>query len=325
MDSIKPSMSYKRGNVKTWQTKLRKKLRQIIDTPPAKRVPLNVRSLWKRRHEYGTIEKIVFTSEPYADVPAYVCIPKAVDPPYTWMVCVQGHSTGMHNSINVLRADERKKIRAPGDRDFGITSMKNGLAALCIEQRSFGYRREQVIVKRAEHMCHDATMHALALGRTLMGERVWDVDRAIDYLYTRKDVRRNRIGVMGNSGGGTITVFSSALLPRISFAMPSCYFCTFRDSIMSVYHCMDNYLPGIIRYAEMYDIMGLFAPKPVVIVAGKTDPLFPISGVRRSFKQLKRIYKAAGAEDRCHLVVGGGGHRFYANRAWPVVVKAIGA
>ncbi|KKL53551.1 hypothetical protein LCGC14_2274300 [marine sediment metagenome] len=44
------------------------------------------------------------------------------------------------------------------------------------------------------------------------------------------------LGVMGNSGGGTITLFSAALLPRPRFAMPSCYFCTFRDSIMSIYH-----------------------------------------------------------------------------------------
>ena len=48
--------------------------------------------------------------------------------------------------------------------------------------------------------------------------------------------------------------------------MPSCYFCTFRDSIMSIYHCMDNYVPGLYQYAEMSDVMGLFAPKPVVIV-----------------------------------------------------------
>ncbi len=98
--------------------------------------------------------------------------------------------------------------------------------------------------------------------------------------------------------------------------MPSCYFCTFRDSVMSIYHCMDNYVPGLLRYAEMADIMGLFAPKPVVIVAGRDDPIFPIAGVRRGFRQLKRIYRAAGAADRCHLVVGDGGHRFYAEPAW---------
>ena len=109
------------------------------------------------------------------------------------------------------------------------------------------------------------------------------------------------------------------MLPRIRYAMPSCYFCTFRDSLMSIYHCADNYVPGILQYAEMADVMGLFAPRPVVIVAGEQDDIFPIDATRRAFDDLKVIYEAAGAGDRCHLVVGSGGHRFYAADAWPVM------
>ncbi len=61
------------------------------------------------------------------------------------------------------------------------------------------------------------------------------------------------------------------------------------NSIMSIYHCMDNYIPGLLKVAAMSDIMGLFAPKPVVIVAGQDDDI--------------------------HFVVGQGGHRFYAEDA----------
>jgi dienelactone hydrolase len=166
-------------------------------------------------------------------------------------------------------------------------------------------------------------MHALMLGRTLLGERVYDVDRGIDYLASRGDADMRRVGVMGNSGGGTISLFAAALLPRIAFAMPSCYFCTFRDSIMSIYHCADNYIPGLLQVAEMSDIMGLFAPKPVVLVAGREDPIFPIAATQRAFKALKRIYDACGAKAHCHLVIGNGGHRFYAEDAWPVMMKEM--
>jgi predicted esterase len=69
--------------------------------------------------------------------------------------------------------------------------------------------------------------------------------------------------------------------------------------------------------------MGLFAPRPVVIVAGKEDPIFPIQGVRRAFRHLKKIYRACGAGTECHLVVGEEGHRFYADAAWPVMLKII--
>jgi dienelactone hydrolase len=161
------------------------------------------------------------------------------------------------------------------------------------------------------------------LGRTMIGERVFDVDRGLDYLTTRNDVDRGRIGVMGNSGGGTISLFSAALLDRIAFAMPSCYFCTFKDSIMSIYHCPDNFIPGLLQVAEMADIMGLFAPKPLVIVAGEEDEIFPIGATRSAFADLQVIYSAAGAADRCHLVIGKGGHRFYADQAWPVLTDVI--
>jgi len=324
MGNLKPKLCYRGGDPLRWRDTLREKLRELLGEMPIGRPSLNVRTLWQRDHLLGTIQKIVFTSEPYADVPAYVCIPKDAPQPLTFMICLQGHTTGMHISIGVEQEDELTPIEVEGDRDFAIGCMQHGIAALCIEQRSFGERSE----KRQEMVnefsgCHDAAMQALMLGRTLIGERVYDVDRAIDYLATRDDVDMDRIGVMGNSGGGTVTMFSVALNPRIAFAMPSCSFCTFRDSIMSIWHCADNYIPRLYRYADMADIIGTFAPKPVVIVAGETDEIFPIEGTRQAFADLKVIYAAFDAEDRCHLVVGEGGHRFYADKAWPVLLDEL--
>ena len=323
LDSITPSMSYDGGDVSGWQGRLRGQVRALLGMPGGDRVPLDVRSLWKRQHPLGTIEKIVYTSEPYSDVMAYVCLPDSVEPPYAFFVCVQGHTTGAHISIAVDRDDNVTPMEIEGDRDFGLGCMRRGIAALCIEQRSFGERSEQHQKQVSTHGCHDATMHALMLGRTLIGERVFDVDRGLDYLETRDDVDWSRVGVMGNSGGGTTSLFSAAVLLRITHAMPSCYFCTFRDSLMSIYHCADNYVPGLLQYAEMADVMGLFAPKPVVTVAGAQDDIFPIDATRRAFADLKAIYEAAGAGDRCHLVVGSGGHRFYAADAWPVMLREL--
>ena len=293
-----------------------------MDKMPQKRVPLNVRSIWKRDHQLGTIEKIIFTSEPGADVPAYVCIPKNAEPPYTFMICLQGHNSGMNNSIGVDRKDQTKSIKIAGDRDFAIGCMKRGVAALCIEQRSLGERRE-LKKQRLKSKCGDAFLCALMLGRNLIGERVYDVDRAIDYLKSRDDVNMNRIGVMGHSGGGTVAIYAGAILPRISFIMPSGSFCTYKDSWLSIVHCCCGYIPGLYEVAEYADLTGLLAPRPVVIVAGKGDHIQPIKGVREAFQNLKQIYRAAGAEDRCHLVVGSEGHRFYADQAWSVLEKEL--
>ena len=324
MNNMKPSMKYTGGDVTKWKNTLKPKILELLGEFPEERIPLNPKTLWKKQHELGTIEKITFAAEPYSDVLAYLCLPKDVKPPYKFMICLQGHSTGMHKSIAVELGDEDKVIDVPGDRDFGLGCMRRGIAALCIEQRSFGERGEYKMKRKADKgYCHDASMQALMLGKTLIGERVFDVDRGIDYLLTRNDVDPKYIGVMGNSGGGTVSLFSGAVLPRIQYAMPSCYFCTFQDSVMAMHHCQCNYIPGIMKYANMSDVMALFAPKPLVLVSGIEDGIFPIDAAKSSFKEVKNIYKAFEAEEKCHHIIGSEGHRFYADDAWPVMLEEI--
>ena len=323
MDSLQPALSYDGSTLRPWQNRLRRKLRQIIAMPQVARPPLNVRRLWLQQDELGRIEKITFVAEEHCDIVAYFCTPRHVSPPYPTVICLQGHSTGMHLSIARDAADETRVIEVEGGRDFALGAMHRGFAALCIEQRSFGERREKAMKRAADHPCQDAAMHALMLGRTLAGERVFDVDRGLDYLERRGDIDLKCVGVMGDSGGGTISLYSAALLPRIRFAMPACAFCTFRDSILAMAHCPDNYLPGLLQYAEAADIAGLFAPKPLVIVHGKLDPIFPISATRRAFSDLQEIYAANGAPENCALVVGSGGHQFYEDLGWKHLLKLL--
>ncbi len=323
LDALQPALAYSGGDVKAWQRRLRARLRVLLGSWPSERVPLDVRTLWRRETPLGSIEKIVFTSEPRCDVPAYICLPRAGKPPYPCMICLQGHTSGMHNSIAVRKDDENQPLEVPGDRDYAVQCLQYGFAALCLEQRSLGERRELVQQHKAPNICQDAMLQALMLGRTLVGERVYDVDRGIDVLAQRGDMDLHRIGVMGNSGGGTTSVYAAALLPRLACAMPSCSFCTFRDSKMALNHCACGYLPGVLRYAEMADILGLFAPRPVVVVAGKDDPIIPLAGVRKAFRHLRAIYRAAGATGNCRLVVGPEGHRFYADAAWPVFLRIL--
>lgn len=317
----KPSHSFQGGDVKAWQRKLRPKIRACLGDWPEKRPALRPRSLWKGEHSLGRIEKILFTSEPGADVPAYVCIPKDAQPPYAWLICLQGHSSGMHHSIGVQYGAEDKPLRTEGDHDFALQAMAHGMAALCIEQRGFGERREMPTDQNTT--CRDAALHALQFGRSLVGERVYDVDRGIDYLASRGDCDMKRVGLLGLSGGGATTMFAAAVLPRLRFAVPAGYFCTFRASIMSINHCICNYVPGALKYGEMADILGLFAPRPVVVVTGEQDDIFPVGPTRSEFKRLRAIYHAAGAPDNCRLVVGPGGHRFYADQAWPAMLQQI--
>jgi pimeloyl-ACP methyl ester carboxylesterase len=319
--SGKRQLSYTGGDIKVWQRKLRRKMTELLAMPDY-RGPLKPVSIWKKDHELGSIEKVAFTCEPGADAIAYVCLPRDVRPPYTFVINVQGHCSGIHLCVN-LSKDESQWTDLPVDVCQGLHLMKHGIAALCIEQRGFGQRNELLQPSEGQKGCPTAALQGFMLGRTLVGERVFDVDRGIDYLQARGDADMSRIGMQGMSSGGTTAVFAAAMLARISFAWPQSYFCTFEHSIMGMKHCMCNYVPHLMEWAEMPDVLGLFAPKPLVIVTGEADPIFPIKGVRKAFRQLKKIYSAAGSPENCRLIVLPGGHQLFLEQAWPLVAEAI--
>jgi dienelactone hydrolase len=301
-----------------WQSALRARLRELIGDEPAEKLPLEVEEVDREETDDYVRMRILFTAEECSDAPAHLLVPKAGAGPFPAVVCLQGHSPGMHISLGEARDDHERGL-IDGDRDFAVQAVRHGFVALAIEQRCFGERREQAQERRMPHGCQDAVMHALMLGRTVIGERIWDVSRGIDLLQEQPEVDRDRIACLGNSGGGTVTFYAACLDERIKLAVPSCSFCTYADSIMRIEHCADNYIPGILKVAETYELAGLIAPRRLLIVAGETDDIFPIDGVQEAFGKAREIFAAVGCEDNVRLVVGPEGHRFYADLAWPVI------
>jgi cephalosporin-C deacetylase-like acetyl esterase len=286
------------------------------------RIPLRLR-LGKRIVRKGYVEqRIVFESEKNADVSCVLLLPDGrVDPPVA--ICLQGHNTGMHISL--------AETKYPGDeygvktgRDYAIQAVRHGMAALCIEQRCFGERQDMRDGKRSPYKneaCHHASMNALLLGRTMIGERVWDVVRAVDLLSELGLTDPERILCMGDSGGGIISYYAAAADKRISCSMPICGFAPYAESIGRIQHCEDNYLPSALRYFDMQDLSGLIAPRPLLIVTGKYDPYFPLKAVESGCRTIKAIYGKVRAPASCGLVVGPRGHEFYPDLAWPVLKR----
>jgi len=258
-----------------------------------------------------------FESEPGFFVPAHMLTPKAASPldkggKLPVMICLQGHSTGMHISLGRAKFPGDDKSIA-GGRDFAIQAAERGYIAIAMEQRGFGELKHG-------SGCLLPASQALLLGRTLLGERIYDVGRLIDALETglsdAADV--SRIYMMGNSGGGTATWHAAAVERRLAAVMPSCAFNLYRSSIFAMDHCICNHIPHIMEYMEMPDLAMLTAPTPVVIVCGREDPIFPLDAVEKGFETVRDVYAAAGAPDACRLVIGSEGHRFYPEESWPV-------
>jgi dienelactone hydrolase len=310
----------------TWHSALQAQVRAVLGDFPTARLPLQPQLLAQRDLDAYRVEKVAFQSEAGIYVPCYVLIPNGVEPPYRAVIALHGHGSGgarhlLGQVCNPATEAEELAHIAAHNYDYAHQLALHGFLVFVPEQRGFGERMEAHpgMVFGSEmwqSSCRGLAFNALLVGRTLLGMRVWDVMRTLDYIATRPEATTGKVGCVGLSGGGTTTFYAAALDDRIAAAVLSGAFSSFHSSIMSTIHCDCNYLPGILRYAEMADIAALIAPRPLLIEAGTHDPIFPVEEVRVACSQVMRAYDLLDVSERFDQDIFEGGHRFSGNKSF---------
>jgi dienelactone hydrolase len=325
-EQVKPSMSFSANNeasARAWQKQVRSKLVELLGGFPSHRVALHARVLEKKDMGGYTREKIIFQTRDNLSVFGYLLLPKNRSRTVPAVVCLPGHGRGADDVVGIAEKGEQREGKSSYEKDFAIQVVENGYAALAIEQLAFGCRRDEAARKKgaSTSSCQPAAGAALLFGQTMIAWRAWDVMRSIDYLSTREEIDSRRIATMGISGGGTVSFFSAAMDERIKVSVVSGYFNTFRDSILSRSHCIDNYVPGILNYVEMYDIAGLIAPRWLFAESGTRDPIFPIEASRTAVKKAQHIYEVFGVPERIGNEIFEGEHEFHGTGAFAFLKK----
>jgi dienelactone hydrolase len=315
-----------------WQKSLRAKLVELMGGFPETRSPLNPETLEVRDFPGYRREKFVFESRPGLPVLGYLLTPKSAKPPYGTVIAIPGHGRGVDDVVGI---DRQGGDRLDGDRvkhdwreyqyDYAIQVTQHGMAAVAIEPLGFGCRRDPLNEPNGldQFGCNPLAPAALLFGQPIMGWRVYDVIRTIDWIETRKELDPARVGSMGISNGGETTIYAAAVEPRIRAAFVSGSLNTFRDSLIPFYHCVDAYLPGMLNWAELYDIAGLAAPRAFFAESGNKDVIFPIAGSLKSFERVKKIYEVFGAADFADHEVFDGDHHFWGKRGLPFLARHL--
>jgi len=315
---------------RAWQDRLRGLLRERLGLPDREPRLLGVREEPLQQVEMRGLryrrQRVLLRTEADLGVPGYVCLPLEGEGPFPCVIGCQGHAKeGIRLSIGDVDDAAWKELVVNGDRDYPLQAVRHGYAALALEMRGFGELRLQADIEQdAGSSCLRLSALALQAGRTLVGMRVHDIMAAIEYLQQRPDIIPDQIALTGNSGGGTVTFYAAALDDRLAACIPSCAFSTFAASIEGVDHCICNFIPGLSALIEMDDLAGLAAPKPLLIINGREDAIFPIGPAEEAFRHIQAIYAAAGAPDNCRLYIGEGGHRYYAAPVWPWLEEVLG-
>lgn len=244
-----------------------------LDPMPA-RTPLNARITGVREHPAFRMEKLVFESRPGLFVTANFYLPLHRTEPAPCVVYLNGHWPSLDGAKTGFQ-----------DRYLGYP--ENGFALLVLDPLGFG---EIPGVHPGTNRLNQ--WHWLSLGYTPAGVEVWNAMRALDWLATRSEVDSARIGVTGISGGGVMTQFLAALDERVAVAAPSCSTYTMgTQAAMNLVpqQCDCTFYPNVFQM-DFPEVLALIAPRPLLILGGRKDPLFPPAGFRAAFRRAHRIY-----------------------------------
>jgi hypothetical protein len=139
-------------------------------------------------------------------------------------------------------------------------------------------------------------------GATWPGVFVWDDRRTIDYLQTRPEVDPERIGCVGLSVGGYRSQFLAAADERIRAAVAVGWLCGLGD-LWPVGRWPNSvgwvhYVPGLYQELDLPDVSALTCPRPLLVMQGSRDRLFPPEGMERALDHVGAVYQKAGVPER---------------------------
>jgi len=265
-------------------------------------------------------------------MPVYLLLPRKQPRPLPVVLAFHGHGYGVKDIVGLWEDGTERNTPDGYHKDFAVTLCRAGFAVAAPEIACFGERQTDFSYLKGRpgrpgspvpSTCTHAAMLAFHLGVSVLGLRVHDAMRLVDYLETRRDLDAGRLGAMGISGGGMHTFFSACLDPRIRACVVSGYYSTFRDSVLAMSHCACNFVPGLAEFGEMHDLAGLIAPRPMLVEAGNYDPIFPIDAVRRSVARARSVYGVFKAPGKVVTDYFEGRHQISGQKAYEFLKQEI--
>ena len=264
-----------------------------------------------RRH------RLVLDTEDTMSVPAFLLVPDGRQAPGSAVLAVHGHGPGKSRVCGVEPGDE------PGE-DYAAELARRGHVVLAPDLRCFGERLDWN--PEDHYACDTNLVHQVMAGWSPLTQNLWDCRRALDVLAAHPLVDPDRMGVVGFSYGGTMSLFLAAADPRVSAAVVSGYFSTWAAAHRMPWNmCGSQVLPGMLGTLEHADIGALVAPRPLFVETGREDPLFPVDAAEASVRRLQQVYGHLGVADRLVHEISDGEHRWYGRGAYAFLDEHLGA
>ncbi|MBX7257971.1 MAG: acetylxylan esterase [Candidatus Hydrogenedentes bacterium] len=264
------------------------------------RTPLNSRKTGEGEGDGYRYEKYIIETMPGVYVTGVLFLPVGVTAPFPGVIVPCGHSVDGKGSEAYQR--------------LSIQLAKNGMAAFIYDPEGQGER--YYFFRDDKKPRYGTTIHhtlvgtgAILTGTSTAMYFIWDGMRAIDFLQSRDDIIKDKIGCTGNSGGGTLTSYIMAMDERVACAAPSCYITSFERlwATQGPQDAEQDMYGQVAQGLEHADFAIMRAPRPTLLCTATGD-FFDITGTWTSFREAKRVYTQLGFPERMDLMEAPGEH-----------------
>jgi dienelactone hydrolase len=344
-------------SLKQWQVGARMKLFELLSyAPPA--VAPQPRSIRQTDRGDYVEEYLSFQTTPDLRVPAYLLIPKKAKLPAPGIVVLHSHD-GIYlwgkEKVIEGTADEHPYLTAfkqerYGGKGIAAELARQGYVVITIDMFYWGERRmlleddpvayrerprtmaEKEVAAFNQRSSQNEQLVARSLftaGVSWPGIVLWDDIRTLDYLASRPEVDKRRLGCVGLSVGGWRSFLLAALDERIKTAVDVGWMTSLGAQIKrQIIHTIgfSFYINGLYRYFDLPDLAALIAPRAVLVINGSQDRLFALDGVKAAFAKISGCYNKAEARERQHCSLYDAPHEFnlaMQAEAWEWIKRSI--
>lgn len=318
------SMRFKGGTAdecNAWQRDFTAKLKTLLGphTPPAKwkTTIVSVKDFDDHRRE-----ELLLTAEGHPPLPIYLLLPKDRKGKRPAILAIHGHGSHGHHPVAGREDLPGVENAIRNNRyDYGRQLAKHGYVVAVPCLTPFGDRLGKWGSK--QDPCADVFIRMQILGKTLMGENLRDCLWAIELLSRHEAVYAERIGCVGLSYGGRMTMLTAALEPRIKACVISGALNAMQERVSKPYSCGAQIIPGLLQYGDVPEIASLIAPRHCLWEVGSEDKLIDALWADEILLRQRRAYKALGALDRLTVDRFEGGHVWNGKIATPFLSKIL--
>ncbi len=316
-----PSRIAKIETVEEWETKadaLRSIFRQTLGRGPSEVCPLDAEVVSETNHGDHVKRSIAYNVEPDERIVADVLIPDGLNRRAPAVLCI--HPTTPFGREQVIGNDRTEKGQ---DRAYALHLVRRGFITLAYDLLSANERKYEGL-----RDFDTAPFYEKFPEWSVRGKDLWDLSRAIDLLETIPEADAQRVGSIGHSQGGGITIHAVALEPRVSAGVASCGDWPARFSKNPFNHARTGWWVGrpfLRPYCqagkpfpiELHETLALAAPRAIMHVTALNDFQYSKEETRLTRPVLERmaesvsaVFSLYGAADNFRHVLHEEGHGF---------------